>query len=170
MLLKTLKFATLKIGLVAGVVAASILATTVHADQKPRPSKPITTQAFAKVFVGRVHIWKSCDGGIIFKANGEAVAYCPKKGKDAVAVGKWYLKRGTYCHKLTWYFEKGGALQNIVKPEKCEFQIVTDKDGQFWHSWPNDKEYWRGLPKDKHFTNRLKGANRIARLRRKFGV
>ncbi len=144
-------------------------ATTAAADPKPRPSKPATGQAVAQLFAGKTHVWKDNKGGLYYGAKGEVIAYSSKH-KDAVGVGTWTVRKGKLCHKLTWYAPKDGAVVSKEKDMKCEFQIVTDKDGQYWHSWESDKDFWRGPPKDDNFAKGFKFKNKANRNRKKLGV
>lgn len=139
------------------------------ADPKPSQAKAISAQVMANKFAGRTHVWKSCKGGVYFGSNWEAVAYCGKH-KNSVGVGQWSTQGGKLCRKITWYFVKGGQLQSKPEEVKCDLQMVTDQDGQFWHNWQNDSDWWRGYPKDKSFPKGNKHKRQINKLRQKYGV
>lgn len=153
----------------ACLAPALILAGTfAQADPKPRPAKALSAQMVANKFVGHMQVWKSCNGGIYFGGNWEAVAYC-SKSKNSVGVGTWSTKGGKICYQLNWFFVKDGVLSKKTNPAKCEVEMVSDKDGQVWHSWVSDKDWWRGYPRDKSFPKGNKYKRQIAKLRASYG-
>lgn len=154
------------------LAACAVLLTATlpaQADPKPRPSKALSAQVVANKFVGTMQVWKSCQGGIYFGGNWEAVAYCGQH-KKSVGVGKWTTRGGKICYEMTWHFVKNGTQQTKVNPMKCEVEMVSDKDGQVWHSWSSDKDWWRGFPRDKNFSKGSKYKRQIAKLRKQYGV
>lgn len=139
------------------------------ADPKPKPAKAASAQVIANKYAGRMHVWKSCKGGVYFGSNWEAVAYCSKH-KNSVGVGQWSTQGGKLCRKITWYFVKNGQLSTKPEEVKCDVQMVTDQDGQVWHNWENDSDWWRGFPKEKSFPKGSKYKRQISKLRKKYGV
>ncbi|WP_139816234.1 DUF995 domain-containing protein [Planktotalea arctica] len=171
-LVKFLKEIVLKkIHLLKAMFACGLMLTLApaHADPKPRPATALSAQVVANKFVGHMQVWKGCKGGIYFGGNWEAVAYCGDN-KDTVGIGSWNTKGGKICYQVTWYFVKTGQLSQKQRPAKCEVAMVSDKDGQVWHSWESDSDWWRGFPREKHFAKGNKYKRQIAKLRKKYGV
>lgn len=139
------------------------------ADPKPKHAKAASAQMIANKYAGRMHVWKSCKGGVYFGSNWEAVAYCSKH-RNAVGIGQWSTQGGKLCHKITWYSVKDGKLSTKPKEMKCDVHMLTDQDGQVWHSWESDTDWWQGFPREEHFTKGNKYKRQVRRLRKKFGV